>query len=133
MGIFYNFGRYAESGYVMPFDDERFMDVLPSEKIVSDDAFYPALRDTVMYYDGKKIGYPFSAQTMFLWFRKDLFENPIERENFESDYGYALPIPDEHSPLTWREYRDLAEFFTRRQGESLAGEELQVDFFGFPL
>lgn len=41
-------------------------------------------------------------------YRKDLFEDPKEREAFKAKYGRELTIP-----RTWKELRDIAEFFTR--------------------
>jgi multiple sugar transport system substrate-binding protein len=43
-----------------------------------------------------------------LYLRKDLFEDPQEQANFKKKYGYALA-----APKTWKELRDMAEFFTR--------------------
>ena len=33
-------------------------------------------------------------------------------------------------PTTWEQFRDLAEFFTRGKGETLAGETLESNFYG---
>ncbi|MEN3186612.1 MAG: extracellular solute-binding protein [Atribacterota bacterium] len=41
-------------------------------------------------------------------YRKDLFEDPKEKEAFKAKYGYDLDIPK-----TWEQLRDIAEFFTR--------------------
>ena len=41
-------------------------------------------------------------------YRTDLFEAPKEKEAFKAKYGYALA-----PPKTYKELRDLAEFFTR--------------------
>jgi multiple sugar transport system substrate-binding protein len=69
---------------------------------------------------------PFHFISMYMWYRYDLFENPIERANFEKKYGYELPSP----PITMEQYMDTAEFFTRKKGEKLAGELLENDFYG---
>ncbi len=60
-----------------------------------------------------------------LYYRKDLFENPGEKADFENKYGYDLRPPE-----TWQEYLDAAEFFTRKAGDTLAGETLEEDFWG---
>lgn len=44
------------------------------------------------------------------YYRKDLFEAPGNRAAFRERYGYELAAPD-----TWRQYRDIAEFFTGRK------------------
>ena len=131
MGIFYNHGRYFEAGEITPFDDDKFANLTAGSRPIGD--FYPALQDVVMQYDGNLVSYPFSAQTMFLWFRKDLFEDPSERAKFAARYGYEIPIPDESTPLTWAQYYDLAQFFTRGAGEDLAGVTLTDPFYGNAL
>jgi len=132
MGIFYNHGRYFENGSIKdltPFvNDPKYKSIT-----VPIDNFYPALQEIDMKYKGKIIGYPFSAQTMFLWYRKDLFENPTEKLLFKQRYGYDLPIPDETKVLDWDQYKNITEFFTRKKGEKLAGNSLTKDFYGTTL
>jgi multiple sugar transport system substrate-binding protein len=41
-------------------------------------------------------------------YRKDWFEDPKEKEAFKAKYGYELGVPK-----TWKELRDIAEFFHR--------------------
>ncbi len=36
-------------------------------------------------------------------------------------------------PTDWDTYRDIAEFFTRKAGEKLAGETLTQDFYGVSM
>ncbi len=40
--------------------------------------------------------------------RADLLDSPEEQAAFEAKYGYPLA-----APVTWAQYRDQAEFFTR--------------------
>jgi multiple sugar transport system substrate-binding protein len=131
MAIFFNQGRYAESGSIIPFSDKRFKGLV--ENPVTREDFYPPVRAVTMDYHGQVVAYPFSAQTMFLWFRKDLFENDAERTAFKERYKYDLPIPDVKTPLTWKQYRDLAEFFSRESGKPLAGKALSAPFYGTAL
>jgi multiple sugar transport system substrate-binding protein len=51
---------------------------------------------------------PVNADAIGLMYRKDLFEDPKEKEAFKAKYGYDLKIPD-----TYQELKDIAEFFTR--------------------
>lgn len=44
-------------------------------------------------------------------YRKDLFENPQEKEKFRERYGYELKPPN--TETAWNEFKDYAEFFTR--------------------
>src|SRR3546814_2985453 len=43
-----------------------------------------------------------------LSYRVDLFEDPEEQKAFRDKYGYDLA-----PPVTWDQYYDVAEFFTR--------------------
>jgi multiple sugar transport system substrate-binding protein len=60
--------------------------------------------------------------------RKDLMNHPAEREAFKKKYGYDLA-----PAKTWDQVRDIAEFFTRKKGETLAGEVLADNFYGIVM
>ena len=60
-------------------------------------------------------GLPFHDGPECLIYRKDLFENPIEKQNFKKQFGYDL-----HPPKTWTEFTQIAEFFNRPK-ENLYG------------
>ena len=83
--------------------------------------------DKVGYY-----GIPHEADVMALVYRTDLFTNADERAAFKAKYGYDLPqtYDDWNSQVTWLTYRDFAEFFTRKAGDTLAGTVLTEDFYG---
>jgi multiple sugar transport system substrate-binding protein len=51
---------------------------------------------------------PIFWNSMALFYRKDLLNDPKERDAFKAKYGYDL-----RPPQTWNELRDVAEFFTR--------------------
>jgi multiple sugar transport system substrate-binding protein len=51
---------------------------------------------------------PLEGDALGFAYRKDLFENPTEMANFKKRYGYSLDIPK-----TWKQFRDIAEFFYR--------------------
>ncbi|WP_281635502.1 extracellular solute-binding protein [Flavobacterium marginilacus] len=53
-------------------------------------------------------GLPFHDGPECLIFRKDLFENTIEKEKFKKQYGYEL-----NPPCTWEQFSQIAEFFNR--------------------
>ena len=80
-------------------------------------------------HEGKLYGVPFSAHTIYLNWRYDLFEHPDEQAAFKEQYGYDLPSP----PVTLDELRDTSEFFARDAGETLAGEVLEQPFYGLTL
>ena len=62
------------------------------------------------YPKGSKKYYavPAEADCNGFAYRKDLFEDPKEKEAFKTKYGYDLDIPE-----TYDQLRDIAEFFTR--------------------
>lgn len=53
-------------------------------------------------------GLPFHDGPECLIFRKDLFEDSIEKENFKKQFGYEL-----FPPKTWEEFVQIATFFNR--------------------
>ncbi|MFC5682061.1 ABC transporter substrate-binding protein [Flavobacterium sp. MAHUQ-51] len=58
--------------------------------------------------DGGIYGLPFHDGPECLIYRKDLFENPIEKENFKKQFGYELA-----PPKSWLEFEQIATFFNR--------------------
>lgn len=126
MGIYQELGKYAGNGMITPIDDMLAIEPYPIDLSV----FSQSVLDAGCRYDGKTFGLPCTAQTMYLWYRKDLFQNPEEQRAFTDKYGYDLPVPSADNVISFDQFRDLAEFFTRRQGEQLAGETLSSDFFG---
>ncbi|RKY00174.1 MAG: sugar ABC transporter substrate-binding protein, partial [Spirochaetes bacterium] len=70
--------------------------------------------------DKKLYFMPFMNEIAGIIYRKDLFENPTEKKNFKAKYGYDLA-----PPKTFKQYRDIAEFFYRPPklyGVSLMGK-----------
>jgi multiple sugar transport system substrate-binding protein len=51
---------------------------------------------------------PINQDATGFMYRKDLFEDPKEQQQFTQQYGYELKVPETYSQL-----RDIAEFFTR--------------------
>jgi multiple sugar transport system substrate-binding protein len=69
-------------------------------------------------YDNKIYAVPCEADAIGFAYRKDLFEDPKEKENFKKKYNRELA-----PPKTWAELRDIAEFFTRPD-QSMSGVAL---------
>ncbi len=101
-------GRFVENGHLVPLS--RFMD----DPKLRDPSFKPRqqlvqrLWKEISWYKGKVYGFPFTALNMFMWYRKDLLADPKEQDGFQKKYGYAL-----HPATNWKQYKDLAEWFTR--------------------
>jgi ABC-type glycerol-3-phosphate transport system substrate-binding protein len=59
-------------------------------------------------YNGKLLGIPQYYNFPMFFYRKDLFNNPVEQANFKSKYGHDLA-----PPTSYEEMYQLAEFFNR--------------------
>ncbi|WP_223691032.1 extracellular solute-binding protein [Leifsonia poae] len=84
--------------------------VTPLDKLFTPDVkkdLFPALV-TEANVDGSYVGMPVWTNSEILYYRKDLFDDPTQKANFKSKYGYDL-VP----PTTWQQYQDAAEFFTQ--------------------
>jgi len=75
---------------------------------------------------GKTYGLPMDGDIVFNIYRKDLLQNPEEKDSFKSQYGYELKWPEVFD----KDFVDVLEFFTRKKGEKLAGETLGDNFYG---
>ncbi len=60
-------------------------------------------------YGGKLWAYPTEGDADGWAYRKDLFEDPKEKDAFKAKYGYELA-----PPKTYKELKDIGEFFTRK-------------------
>jgi multiple sugar transport system substrate-binding protein len=60
-------------------------------------------------YNEKYYAFPTEGDALGWAYRKDLFEDPKEKEAFKAKYGYDLAVPADLKQL-----RDIAEFFTRK-------------------
>ena len=102
-------GKFADQGHLY-----EMKDVLPRvpprllEGFKPEEDLFQTVWQELSWYKGKLYGYPFAANTMFVWYRKDKMTDPAEVKAFRKKYGYDL-----HPPTSWKEYRDIAEFFTR--------------------
>jgi multiple sugar transport system substrate-binding protein len=68
--------------------------------------------------NGHYIGMPVWTNSEILFYRKDLFANKREQKAFEARFGYPLA-----PPKTWKQFDDVARFFTR--GPKLFGTDVK--------
>ena len=68
----------------------------------------PVYRERMMVWDGRVVAQTIDGDVHSGTYRRDLFEDPKEQAAFKEKYGYDLA-----PPRTWKEYYDIAEFFTR--------------------
>lgn len=122
VAIFYPayLGEFAEFGYLQPLDglfsvhDPNMADVVP------------AYRDLYTQYNGKTYALPYDGDILNLYYVKDIFTNSAEKAAFKAKFGQELAVP-----RTWDDLSKVAQFFTRKKGEKLAGKVLDQDYYGF--
>lgn len=71
------------------------------------DGWAPALTSFQQFGDAI-YGLPYHDGPECFIYRRDLFEDPHERESFAERHGYALDVP-----RNWRQFEEIARFFTR--------------------
>lgn len=69
---------------------------------------WPASILQPLEFDGNYYCIPWHDGPECLIYRRDLFESPEERAAFRAAHGYELA-----PPKTWREFEEMARFFTR--------------------
>lgn len=121
LAVFYPafIGDYAGNDFLQPLDG--FMEELDPEL----DDVITAFRELYLNWDDQTFALPFDGDVNMLLYRQDLLEHPDEQADFEAEYGRELTVPE-----TWDEYLEVGEFFTRDEGQTLAGEELDRPFYG---
>lgn len=108
-------------------DELMANELLTNPNLDLDDLIEPA-NTSLVDYAGKQYGFLTWNYNQVYWARADLLNNADEQTAFKAQYGYPL-APAE----TMQQMRDIAEFFTRKSGETLAGEPLLNDFYGIVL
>jgi len=83
---------------------------------------------TTAFHAGKQYGFINWNYNQVYWARADLLNNPEEMTAFKAKFGYDLA-----PAKTIEQMRDIAQFFTRKKGEKLAGAPLTSDFYGIVL
>jgi multiple sugar transport system substrate-binding protein len=120
-------GPMLTAGVIRPIDDLVQNPKLFNLKLDVAD-FIPIPYKTLSFANGKQIGFVNWNYNQVYWARADLLNNPEEKAAFKAKYGYELA-----PAKTIEQMRDIAEFFTRKKGEKLAGKTLDSDFYGIVL
>lgn len=113
-------GMLGEAGALVDLTDLAKRD---AAEIKLDDIIPIQLQENT--WQGQLLAFPASGMTWLNQYRADLFENAEEQAAFKAKYGYDLA-----APTTWDQYRDIAEFFTRKKGENAGGKPLENDLYG---
>jgi multiple sugar transport system substrate-binding protein len=117
--------EWFESGLIEPIGKfiEEHPELVNEELLAMDDWFQVSMDENTL--DGVLTSLPLYVTGNALYYRTDILEHPEEKANFRAKYGYDLAPPD-----TYQQFRDVAEFFTRKAGQKLMGETLKADFYG---
>ncbi len=90
------------------------IDSLLTDPSVHDPGFQPQQQlfpnwwRELSWYGDKIYGYPYTGLTAYLCYRKDLLDDPENKRKFKARYHREIAVPS-----NWKEYVQLAEFFTR--------------------
>ncbi|MEM3433908.1 MAG: sugar ABC transporter substrate-binding protein [Candidatus Bathyarchaeia archaeon] len=93
---------FAAAGFLVPLDD-----FIAKDPYIQWEDILPVYRERIASWEGKVYAVPLDGDCHIFYYRKDALENPEYQAEFKEKYGYDLPVP----PRTWKEVRDIAEFF----------------------
>jgi multiple sugar transport system substrate-binding protein len=120
-------GLLLQADVIRPIDDLLGNTTLSNPELGVNDLIQPAA-DSVGKFKGKTYGFLDWNYNVVYWARADVLGHPDEKAAFKKRYGYDLA-----PAKTLEQMRDIAEFFTRKKGEKLAGQTLESDFYGVVL
>jgi multiple sugar transport system substrate-binding protein len=123
----FQLGPMLAADTIRPIDDLMANPALVDPNLDIAD-FIQSTYTTTAFSGGKQYGLINWNYNQVYWARADLFNNAEEQAAFKAKYGYDLA-----PAKTLEEMRDIAEFFTRKKGENLAGKPLESDFYGIVL
>src|SRR5262245_63670052 len=69
-------GRFVKNGHLKEIKPYMDNPALRDPSFNPEEQLFQRLWKEISWYDGKIYGFPFTALTMYLWYRKDLFEDP---------------------------------------------------------
>lgn len=120
-------GLLLDAGVIRPIDDLLGNKALTNPGLDRADFIEPAA-DSLTKFRGKTYGFLNWNYNVVYWARGDLLGHAEEKAAFKKKYGYDLA-----PAKTLQQMRDIAEFFTRKKGEKLAGQTLDSDFYGIVM
>jgi multiple sugar transport system substrate-binding protein len=91
---------------VQPIDSFLHDATLHDPTFVPERDLFPQWWTELSSYDGRYYGFPFTALTTYLCYRKDMLADPANQHAFRDRYHREI-----RPPASWQEYLDLAEFF----------------------
>jgi multiple sugar transport system substrate-binding protein len=123
----FQIGPMLTAGVIRPIDDLVKDPKLFNPRLDTAD-FIASPYKSLAFANGHQLGFINWNYNQVYWARADLLNNPEEQAAFKAKYGYNLA-----PAKTIEQMRDIAEFFTRKKGEKLAGKPLDSDFYGIVL
>jgi multiple sugar transport system substrate-binding protein len=120
-------GLLLQADVLRPIDDLLANKTLSNPDLDLKDLIQPAW-DSLAKFKGKTYGFLEWNYNVVYWARNDLLGHAEEKAAFKKKYGYDLG-----PAKTLQQMRDIAEFFTRKKGDKLAGQALESDFYGVVL
>ncbi|MCW5623701.1 MAG: extracellular solute-binding protein [Burkholderiales bacterium] len=117
-------GPMLAAGALSPIDGLVADKALANPALDTADLIEPVY-GTLSKFGGKSYGYINWNYNQVYWARNDLLTHAGEKAAFKTKYGYELG-----PAKTMQQVLDIAEFFTRKSGQTLAGQPLKTDFYG---
>lgn len=117
-------GPLLSAGTLAPIDAMSANKALTNPNLDQKDFVDPAFKSLVSY-GGKQYGFLTWNYNQVYWARSDLLSDAGEQAAFKAKYNYPLA-----PAKTLQQMMDIAEFFTREKGQTLAGQPLKNDFYG---
>lgn len=117
-------GQMLAAKTIEPVDGYMKDKALANPSLDMGDLIEPANRSFGVF-KGETYGFLNWNYNMVYWARADLLNDPGEKAAFKAKYGYDLA-----PAKTFKEFLDIGEFFTRKAGQTLAGQPLKTDFYG---
>lgn len=123
----FQLGPMISAGAIRPLNDLVANPKLSNPNLATSDFIQNPFK-TAAFVGDKQYSFINWNYNQIYWARADLLNNPEEQAAFKAKYGYDLA-----PATTMEQMRDIAQFFTRKKGEKLAGKVLESDFYGIVL
>lgn len=120
-------GLLLDAGVLRPMNSLQANAKLNNPNFDAGDLIEPAWSSTAKH-KGNTYGFLTWNYNVVYWTRNDLLSHTGEKVAFKAKYGYDL-----QPAKTMAQMRDIAEFFTRKAGEKLAGKPLTANFYGIAM
>jgi len=76
----------------------------------------PSFRDNWMKFNGQTYTIPDDGDVLLLYYRKDLFSDQANKDEFFQQFGYQLA-----PPKTWQQFDQISAFFTAKLAPKMYG------------